>query len=191
VTRLWAAVASAADLDATGRADIARRIERWIDDGGEGVALITCHRVEVYGIGRSPAIEGTAMLSADGAARHLFRVACGLESVIVGEDEVLHQVREALRVTVRRKPDRRLRRLFESAIAVGRAARAGRTASSGNLAQRAVQWLSRKAEIKGGRVVVAGAGRMGSALAHATRVAGADVVIASRDAARAGRLARL
>lgn len=191
MTRLWAAVASAADVDASARADIARRIERWIDDGGVGVALVTCHRAEVYGVGPSIAVEGSAVLSGEEAVRHLFRVACGLESVIVGEDEVLHQVREALRLAHRHNPDARLRRLFESAIAVGRAARAGRTRSSGNLAHRAVEWLGDKADIKGGRVVVAGAGRMGAALAHAARAAGAHVVIASRDAARADRLAKV
>jgi glutamyl-tRNA reductase len=87
--------------------------------------------------------------------------------------------------------DSRLQRLFETAIAAGRRARAGRTASSGNLAQRAVEWLAQRSQLAGRTVLVAGAGRMGSALAHSARLAGAEVTIASRDATRARRLAQV
>ena len=52
-------------------------------------------------------------------------------------------------------------------------------------------WLRGKTDVAGRLVVVAGAGRMGSALAHSAAGAGADVVIASRDTQRASRLARL
>lgn len=139
-----------------------------------------------------PVLEEARALSGKQAIAHLLRVACGLESVIVGEDEVLHQVREALRgARMKQKLDRRLHRLFETAIATGRRARAGRTASSGNLAQSAVAWLSGKTEVTGRMVVVAGAGRMGAALAHSIAGAGAEVVIASRDVNHAARLARL
>src|SRR5260370_40996493 len=101
------------------------------------------------------------------AIAHLMRVACGLESVIVGEDEVLHQVRQTLAVArVDRALDRRLTRLFETAIAAGRRARSGRSASSGNLAQNAGAWLRGKAQGSGRLGGVAGAGRMGAALAH-------------------------
>jgi glutamyl-tRNA reductase len=155
------------------------------------VALVTCHRVELYGFGEMPGLDPVRLLSGEASIRHLLRVASGLESVIVGEDEVLHQVREALRQARGRQLDGRLHRLFETAIATGRAARAGRTESSGNLAQSAVAWLRGKTEVAGRTVVVAGAGRMGAALAHSAAAAGADVVIASRDAQRASRLARL
>jgi glutamyl-tRNA reductase len=109
--------------------------------------------------------------------------------VIVGEDEVLHQVRQALASAA--VPDRRLQRLFQSAIAAGRKARSGRTESGGTLAHRAVGWLREKADVSGRMVVVAGAGRMGSTLAHSLATAGADVVVSSRDAERARLLARV
>jgi glutamyl-tRNA reductase len=112
--------------------------------------------------------------------------------VIVGEDEVLHQVREALSdARAARSLDGRLQRLFETAIAAGRRARAGRTAASGNLAQSAVAWLRERSNLADRTVLVVGAGRMGSALAHSARLAGAEVTIASRDVARANRLAHV
>jgi glutamyl-tRNA reductase len=111
---------------------------------------------------------------------------------MVGEDEVLHQVRETLaQARASRSLDGRLQRLFETAIAAGRRARSGRTASSGNLAQRAVGWLAQRTPLAGRPILVAGAGRMGSALAHSARLAGADITIASRDADRARRLAQV
>ena len=185
MSELWALSTTAGDVDANQRAAAAREMEVL----GGGILLATCHRAELYGIGAVPTVQSTRVIRGAGAASHLLRVASGLESVIVGEDEVLHQVREALA----RKPaaDRRLRRLFETAIATGRKARSGRTESSGNLAQRAVEWLRGKTDVSGRMVVIAGAGRMGATLAHALAGAGADVVISSRNAGRATLLARV
>jgi glutamyl-tRNA reductase len=186
----WTLTAAANEVDASNRATFATEMLRWIDAGGVGVALITCHRAELYGFDPPPALEAPRFLTGDGATAHLMRVACGLESVIVGEDEVLRQVREALRRAADRPGlDHRLRRLFETAIAAGRRARSGRTESSGNLAQNAVAWLRDKSDVSGRTVMVVGAGRMGAALAHSARRAGAQITIASRDGRRASRLA--
>jgi len=192
LTGVWALIVSAADADATARAVAAREMQEWLARGGDGVALVTCHRAELYGVGPMPRHESVRALSGEPAVAHLLGVACGLESVIVGEDEVLHQVREALsRARARRERDPRLHRLFETAIAAGRKARSRRTESSGNLAQSAVAWLGKKADLADQTVVVAGAGRMGAALAHALANSGAELVIASRDPDRAVRLARV
>jgi glutamyl-tRNA reductase len=166
-------------------------MEAWITAGGSGVALATCHRVELYGFGAAPSLDSVVVRTGEEAVAHLLRVAAGLESVIVGEDEVLHQVREALRsARADRHVDPRLARLFETAVATGRRARSRRSESSGNLAQNAVAWLCSKARVEGRMVVVAGAGHMGAALAHSLALAGATITIASRDAARARSLAR-
>jgi len=191
VSELWVLTASAGDVDAMARSVTSRRIDAWLSSGGRGVALATCHRTELYGFGSAPDLPAVRALSGRDAVAHLLRVACGLESVIVGEDEVLHQVREALKhAHNEREVDSRLRRLFETAIATGRRARSRRTESSGNLAQSAVAWLRGKANVTGATVVIAGAGRMGAALAHSVAQAGAEVVVASRDVDRASRLAR-
>src|SRR5689334_4150164 len=66
------------------------------------ILLRTCHRVELYmatddGLPDHPELPaGGRRLDGDDAARHLFAVAAGLDSVVLGEDQVLHQLRECL-----------------------------------------------------------------------------------------------
>ncbi|HEY8759655.1 MAG TPA: NAD(P)-binding domain-containing protein [Candidatus Dormibacteraeota bacterium] len=185
----WVAGASASERPAEERERIAARMRQGA--GGSHVLLSTCHRVELYGFGELPRLAGDLLLkSGEAAVVHLLRVAAGLESALVGEDEVLHQVRNAFQeAAAGGQLDRRLHRLFELAVATGRRARAGRSALGAGLADRAVDWLQGRSPLRGRPVLVAGAGRMGSALAHAARRRGALVTIASRDPERARRLA--
>jgi glutamyl-tRNA reductase len=186
----WVAGASAAQHSAEERERIAAGLRQGA--GGGQVLLSTCHRVELYGFGELPRLAaGLPRQSGQAAVVHLLRVAAGLESALVGEDEVLHQVRDAFREAAAgdHRLDARLHRLFEVAVATGRRARTGRTATGAGLAGRAVDWLQGRAPLRGRPVLVAGAGRMGSALAHAARKQGALVTIASRDPERAQRLA--
>lgn len=190
MTDIWALTASPDDLASDERARLAAEIDVWLREGQTAVALKTCHRVELYGLGPRPSLGAPRIRERGEAVAHLLRVAAGLESVIVGEDQVLHQVRGALAdAQSDRRVDFRLRRLFETAIATGRRARSGRTQASGNLAQSAVAWLGAMSEFSGHMVVVAGAGRMGASLAHSLTRAGATVTVASRDANRAAGLA--
>lgn len=175
------------------RAEIAAAIRADLVASPGWLLLETCHRVELYGFGPVPDLElQLEVVSGRSAILHLMRVAAGLDSAIVGEDEVLHQVRKALADTMSSANiDRRLQRLFEMAIAAGRQARRGRNVSSANLAQKAVEWLDHRSPLGGGELLVAGAGHMGSALAHKATLLGAHVTIASRNPGRARRLAEV
>ena len=175
------------------RARLQRDVEEQLGEHCDWIVLSTCHRLEVYGFGAMPVVDIPVKVSAgEDAVRHAMRVAAGLESAIVGEDEILHQVRDALKqARASRLVNGRLQRLFETAIAAGRRARAERTTSTGNLAQKAVAWLEERSSLAGKPVLVVGAGRMASNLAHAARLAGATITIASRDPAKAERLAQV
>jgi glutamyl-tRNA reductase len=187
----WVAGVSAAEQPVEERQRLAAELAPALSASADLVLVDTCHRVELYGFGALPAgAEGMPVRSGAEAVRHLLRVAAGLESAVVGEDEVLHQVRDAFRAALaEHRLDARTHRLFEVAVAAGRRARSGRTAAGAGLAGRAVDWLSSRSPLAARSVVVAGAGRMGSALAHAARKQGALVTIASRDPDRARRLA--
>jgi glutamyl-tRNA reductase len=181
--------ATAGELGVEERAELQ---ERAAGVGGHPVVLVTCHRVELYGFGEPPDLEMPVRLEGEDAIRRLFRVTAGLESAVMGEDEILHQVREAQAAARSQQADGRaldprLARLFEEAIAVGRRARAGSSAPKTDLAQRAVAWLAQRADLAARPVLVAGTGVMGGALARAARAAGAEVVIAGRDGRRADR----
>lgn len=189
----WMLGARADTTGADERARLAQAVMPAVARRPEWILLDTCHRTELYGFGPAPELDGRFQLeSGDGAVKHLMRVAAGLDSAVVGEDEVLHQVRLALRTALAsRALDSRLQRLFETAIAAGRRARAGRTATGGSLAHRAVAWLGQRSPFAGRPVLIAGAGRMGSALASSAAQSGATIVVASRDGNRARRLAQV
>ncbi|WP_182525592.1 glutamyl-tRNA reductase [Nocardioides dongkuii] len=131
----------------------------------------------------------------DGAVSHLFQVAAGLDSMAVGEGQILGQTREALRVgqelgTV----GPALNVLFQQALRVGKRSRAetdiDRAAPS--LVTAALERAERHVgEVAGKRVLVVGAGAMaGLATATVARLGAAEVVVANRSRERADRLAR-
>lgn len=187
----WTLGVRADTQDADHRAEIGIVLRKEAVRPSRGVLLETCHRVELYGFGPIPTlVPSLSALTGDRAVLHLMRVAAGLDSSIVGEDQVLHQVRDALTAALRSGAlDPRLQRLFETAIAAGRRARRGRHGSSANLAHSAMEWLNARSAIKDRAVLVIGAGHMGSALAHKAALLGARLTIASRNPTRARRLA--
>ncbi|TQL70662.1 glutamyl-tRNA reductase [Nocardioides albertanoniae] len=130
----------------------------------------------------------------DGAVSHLFKVVAGLDSMAVGEGQILGQARSALQLgqemgTV----GPALNSLFQQALRVGKRSRAETdidraapslvTASLGRAA-RAV------GDVRGKRVVVVGAGAMaGLATATVSRMEAADIVVVNRTVKNAERLA--
>ncbi len=160
----------------------ARLAARLTEERGGCVLLSTCHRVELYGWGDTPPAGFPIARRGDDAARHLFRVAAGLESMAAGEDQVLHQVRQAL--TASADADPVLRRLFEDAIATGRRVRATLPAPVRGLEEPAVDWLAERVPLSRGFVLVAGAGALGQALTRTLNQRGVAVVVASRSQGR-------
>lgn len=111
---------------------------------GGAVVLSTCNRTEIYvsnsgtetpdelaqallALKRFPEDEPAppfARMIGMHAVRHLYRVASGVDSMVVGEDQIAGQVREAMLAAQEQGAlDTTLRRLFDSAVGVGRRAR--------------------------------------------------------------------
>ncbi len=201
---LWVLAAQPGSHDAEERSAFTGIVREQIDGRDGAGLLVTCHRVELYGVGGEAvarALEAAA--GARGlaplrryrgldAVRHLLRLAAGLESAVTGEDEILHQVRGLLdAVRENGHADPAMVRALELAAGVGRRARAERSRpQERSLADRALDWVAtRGGQIRGGSVMVAGAGVMGRALAAGAARRGAAVTVASRDPARARALA--
>ncbi len=201
---LWVLAAHAQHSGSDERAAFAG-VARSAAGGGEPAGLlVTCHRVELVGArdgdlastvehaATSAGIAGVRAYAGRAAAEHLFRLAAGLESAVTGEDEILHQVRGLLdAVRAARPADPVLVRALELAISVGRRARADRPRpEERSLADRSLDWVaSRGIRIAGARVLVAGAGVMGRALAVGASRRGGGVTVASRDPAHARAVA--
>ena len=127
----------------------------------------------------------------DRAVSHLFTVAAGLDSMVVGEGQILGQVRDALRLgqelgTV----GPALNELFQQALRVGKRAHAETDIDRAGPSLVTVGSSAIPGRVAGRRVVVVGAGSMAS-LAAATvhRMGASDLVVANRTPERAERLA--
>jgi glutamyl-tRNA reductase len=183
------------------------------DNVGEATVISTCNRLEIYAdVDRfHGSVEDVSRLLVeragestdvvvphlyvhydDGAVSHLFNVAAGLESMVVGEAQILGQTRDALRVgqeagTV--GPS--LNVLFQQALRVGKRSRAetGIDRAAPSLVTAALE-RSGGVPVLGARVVVLGAGAMASlAISTVSRMGAADIAVVNRTTANADRLA--
>lgn len=179
---------------------------------GELTVISTCNRTEFYAASidaertlrsfiyrHSELDEGTldhALYRLEGrdAVRHLLRVACGLDSMIVGEPQILGQVRDALQLAQEANSSGPvITALFQSALNAGKTARAMTGISRGALSvsQAAVDLAD---ERLGGftdrTAVVIGAGETGAIVAHTLRSRGIKrMIIVNRTLERAANLA--
>jgi glutamyl-tRNA reductase len=171
------------------------------DLGDRGAVVIeTCHRVEAYlATGHDPAgLAGELRLPAGGtvltdraAVRHAITVAVGSDSVVVGEDQILHQLRDAV-ATARSNGqiDSELERLFTLALRAGRRARSWLQGPRPSLADLAIDVMERQVgPLRGRALLVVGAGWMGRLATAAGIAVGASVTIANRSPDRARTLA--
>jgi glutamyl-tRNA reductase len=181
----------------------------------EGYILSTCNRVEVCalledGPGREPTLErfladwhGLARAdiaphlytySGDAAVRHVYRLAAGLDSMVLGEDQIVAQLKDALVAAhTAGTIEGALHRLLHGALATGKAVRTSTGIAAGRLSVVSVALdLARQqlGDLAGRRVLVVGAGRMAElALKHLADEPGVHVTLANRTYARAADLA--
>jgi len=180
----------------------------------EALLLATCNRTELYSVprrgrdplghfldqwgrlrGARPAVNPAVFYRYDGleAARHLFRVAASLDSQIVGEHQILGQVKEAYRAAVEaRTAGFLLNRVLHWSFRVGKRVRAETQLGRGSsgVAQAAVE-LARQifSSLAGKTVLLVGAGANAECAARAILRAGAArLMVANRTLYRAQQL---
>ena len=181
----------------------------------EAVVLSTCNRTEIYATAeryhgavgdiRASLSETTHVAPEDfaghlyefhdaAAVAHLFAVAAGLDSAVVGESEILGQVRQAWEsATGEGAAGPALHLLFRHALEVGKRARTetgiGRALTSVSSAAVALA-AERLGTLEGKRVLVLGAGEMGEGMVSALASAGVgEILVVNRTPERAQALA--
>ncbi len=185
------------------------------DNVREAVVLSTCNRTEVYvvaerfhgaygdvrdflcDLGRFDVEELTPHLFSqhdEAAVTHLFEVAAGLDSAVLGESEILGQVRAAWDLAAEEGAARAgLNLLFRSAVSAGKRARRETAIGQGtaSVSHAAVEMVTDLVgDLRERRVLVVGAGSMGEGVAVALhRAGGAEIVVANRTVDRGSLLA--
>jgi glutamyl-tRNA reductase len=180
----------------------------------EAVVLSTCNRTEIYasvsrfhgGLDQIAAtLAGFAGLSVpdlqarcsvffdEGAVAHTFAVAAGLDSLVVGENQILGQVRSALtQAQANGSVGTVLNSLFQQAIRVGKRVHTETSVGSAgrSLVSAAYERLAAQhTPLEGQRVLILGAGAMATLAARTAVANGATVTCVSRTLDRAHRLA--
>ena len=183
---------------------------------GEAVLLSTCNRTEVYVTSRSleeghealvAFLAGIRDLPADlirphlysrseaDAARHLFRVSAGLDSLVVGEPQILGQVKQAYTTaTEHQATGATLNRLFHTAFTVGKRVRSETALAEGAVSVSfAAIGLARKicGDLRRATALIVGAGDMAELTArHLAAQNPAQLLVCSRTTAHAEALAQ-
>ena len=161
-----------------------------VEDAREAAA----RTLAAYGIGYDDVSPYVYVHHHDAAARHLFRVSCSLDSMILGESEVLGQVREAFGAAVAAKTAHSpLTHAFHQALRVGKrgAARHGHRAAAQSVSYAFVELARRTlGRLDGAHGLVVGAGEAGRLAALALQNAGIGrLTVMNRTPHRAAELA--
>jgi glutamyl-tRNA reductase len=185
------------------------------DNVREVVLISTCNRTEVYAVTErfhgayadirdflcevgdiSPDELHPHLYSHhdDAAVQHLFEVAAGLDSAVVGESEILGQVRQAWEIAqVEGGARATMNLLFRHALVVGKRARTetGIARGTTSVSHAAVEMASEHLHgLDGRQVAVVGAGAMGEGIALALQRAGSQVSVVNRTKERGNALAQ-
>lgn len=171
--------------------------------------LSTCNRTEIYAVTQEPAVcrsqlmelfqgqghpEFLYLQNDDGAIKHLFQVSSGLDSLVLGENQILGQVRQAFVLAQQaHTTGPLLEKLFPWALKVGKLARSQTRICQGaaSVAAAAVELAQMIFEdLKGRRVLLLGAGKMTQAALGLLQNSGVERIrVVNRTLARAEELA--
>ncbi|OED29951.1 glutamyl-tRNA reductase [Methanosphaera sp. WGK6] len=164
----------------------------------EEITLKTCNRYEVYLIvDEDINIPTTTFIveKDDVAINHLLRLASGLESMIMGEDQILGQIKTARKNAIKNNTiGPKLEKVFTKAIHVGQSIRKNTHINEGgvSIGSGAVELIEEKyGSLEGKNVLIVGAGEMGTVVSKALLEKGTNaIVVANRTYDKAIELAK-
>ncbi len=179
----------------------------------EAVVLSTCNRVEIYGGAGDPVVALDRLVAYleshfavapgevefyrhadEAAAHHLFEVASGLDSMVLGETEIFGQVKKAYALAQSTGTTaRRMNKLFQQSFSVGKLVRSNTSIQQGStsVGSAAVDLAEQIfGRLDGCRVMIIGAGEMSRVTAQSLLSRGArSIIVSNRSYDRAQELA--
>ena len=179
----------------------------------EAVLISTCNRVELMAASREPHKVGERFAQfldartkpqgveqclyrhvGENAANHLFRVASGLDSMVLGEPQILGQVKAAFNLANNfGLVGTLLRRCFDRSFKVAKRVRTETEVAVGNVSVSSIACeLAEKifGSLQGRRVLLVGAGKMSEVAARSLTARGASLYVVNRNRQRAEELAK-
>ncbi len=191
--------------------EVASRTIHAVTDDTEIAFLVTCNRIEAYGLANEPrdAFTQAARLAGigdrvgtlcysfagDEAVRHLFRMVCGLDSAVLGENEIVSQVKDAWEAgSEQGNIGPVLRTLLDRALIANKSVRRHTKIGQGKTSVASVgisAAVSQCGGIKGRHVAIVGAGQMAElCLKYVSGLQASQVTILNRSMDRATRIAK-
>ena len=204
--------------------ELKSHLDRLATYAGGGVILSTCNRTEIYSVADDVEVgvrqlkeyidavpehagmqgigEYVYTMTGDAVAEHLFGVTAGLQSVALGESQILGQVTRAMQAAGEAGTvDPSLSRLFHAALRTSRRIRKETDLGRNRMPLQRLTGLERDkieeecqelqntlGDLKGLRVLLIGAGEMGKLTARALRRYGADDIVVSSRSMNRGRI---
>jgi glutamyl-tRNA reductase len=194
--------------------DLPRAVQALRDYVDEGLIISTCNRVEVYGIvGDARSSDGVLRrflaewhqipeeelaphlfsFRGEAAVRHLFRLAAGLDSMVLGEDQILNQLKVAFDDACQAGgTGRNINRLLHGALAAGKRVRTRTDIARHHLSVVSVALNIARQEFGGldnRQIAIVGAGRMAELALKHLRRGRQPIAIVNRTVSRAQNLA--
>ena len=166
----------------------------------EAVVLWTCNRFEIYFYPGSydsvqffdEFLKGKvykySVIHGEDAVRHLFLVSAGLDSMVLGENEILGQVKEAWMISQKKGySGTNMNQVFRKAIEVGKKVRTlhGFNKIKRSVASEAIEFIDSKEEI-----LIIGAGKLGTQIAKMLKEKGLNFSISNRTEIKGKNLAK-
>lgn len=156
------------------------------------VILITCNRIEIYFEGNIDNNYNALFLKYPESVQHLFYVSSGLESMSIGENDILRQIKDSLDLAKKRgNTDKFLYFTFQKALSIGKDVRTKTSLSRGktSISTISLDILEKKYGIDNKKLLIIGTGKMAVSLLNYLKGSRVITTVAGRNKSNAESLA--